>query len=73
MKNIQSYTVPEAANNLAVSEAVVDKFIKRGLVLVRHTAGHKILSPYSYRQLVRVLDLYEKSYSATGIEQVLNN
>ena len=73
MQNIQSYTIPEAANNLAVSEAVINKFINRGLIMVRQKAGAKILTPYAYRQLVRILDLYEKSYPADGIERLINN
>jgi len=73
MQNIQSYTVPEAADNLAVSEAVVNKFIKKGLVPVRKKGGLKLLTPYAYRQLVRILDLYERSYSTDGIEQMINN
>ncbi len=73
MQNIQTYTVPEAADNLAVSEAVVNKFIKKGLVPVRQKGGLKLLTPYAYRQLVRILDLYEKSYSTDGIEQMINN
>lgn len=73
MQNIQSYTILEAANNLAVSEAVINKFINRGLIMVRQKAGAKILTPYAYRQLVRILDLYEKSYPADGIERLINN
>jgi hypothetical protein len=66
------YTIPEAAGNLGVSEALIKKFISRGLVMLVNDGLAPKLTSYNMRRLIRVVDLYEKSYPLDRIETILN-
>jgi len=67
------YTIDDAARQLAVSKALIHKFIKMGLVIPDMSDPEETtLTPYGLRRLTYVVDLYEKSYSTESIEVLLN-
>ena len=73
MQNFQLISIADAANSLKVSEALVDKFIKLGLVSTIQD-GHFIkLTPYGIRRLTRIVDMYDQSFSTERIEDLLNH
>ncbi len=73
MESQNLYTLNEAADQLAVSQDLVAKFINRGwIVPVKDGKGQK-LTPYAFRRLNRIIDLYERSYSLERIETLLNH
>jgi len=67
------YTIPEAAGNLGVSEALIKKFVSQGLVTLVNDGMAPKLTSYNMRRLIRVVDLYEKSYPMDSIESMLNH
>ena len=66
-------SIKEVAGDLQVSEALVQKFIKKGLIhpIYDDDIAPKLTS-YGKRQLSRIVDLYEKSYSTESIEYIIN-
>ncbi len=65
--------IHEVAAHLGVSVALIEKFIKKGLVVPVVDDKAPKLTPYGMRRLRQVVDLYEKSYSLEKIENLLNN
>lgn len=67
-------SLQEVSNNLHISEALIFKFIKRGLVKPVYDEGkYPKLTSYGMRQLSRVLELYEKSHSPESIDYIINH
>ena len=73
MSNSGLTSLADAANSLEISVSLVNKFINLGLVKTVKNGNFKMLTPYGFRRLCRVMDLYEKSYSPDSIEAVLNH
>jgi len=73
MQNTQLLSITDAANSLNVSKALVDKFIKMGLVKTIKDGHFTKLTPYGIRRLMRIVDLYDQSISMEGIEKQLNH
>ena len=73
MRNYRLVSLSEAANTLKISVPLIAKFIKRGLISTVSKGKLKMLTPYGIRRLIRVVDLYEKSYSTDSIEKELNH
>jgi Mn-dependent DtxR family transcriptional regulator len=73
MQNSHLVSISDAANSLKVSEALVDKFINMGLVSTIQDGRLPKLTPYGIRRLIRIVDLYEQSFSPERIEMVLNH
>lgn len=67
------YSLPDTATRLGISEAVIDKFIKKGLITPVADASTPKLTPYGLRRLTRILELYEHSCSLDHIERALNS
>ena len=67
------HTIEQSANNLGVSICLLEKFIKKGLVIPLQNEQALILTDYNLRQLERVVTLYEHSYSFDRIELNINN
>ena len=67
------YSIEEAASNLAVSEALVCKFIKRGFVVAVQQGRVKKVTAYGLRRLSEIIKMYEQSYTLETIEQRLNH
>ncbi len=67
------YTLNEAADQLAVSQDLVAKFISRGWIVPVEDGKRQKLTPYAFRRLNRIIDLYERSYSLERIETLLNH
>ncbi|HHJ51567.1 MAG TPA: MerR family transcriptional regulator [Caldithrix abyssi] len=65
--------INEVAANLGVSVALVEKFIKKGLVVPILDDKAPKLTPYGMRRLRQVMELYEQSYPLEKIETLLNN
>jgi hypothetical protein len=73
MNHHNLYSIDDAARQLAVSKALIYKFIKLGLVIPAEKDMVKPkLTPYGLRRLMDIVDLYEKSYSTESIEAMLN-
>ncbi len=74
MNLIQNHLIPinEAAKSLAVNENLIVKFIHQGLLFPVNDGATQKLTPYGYRRLARIIDLYEKSYSTESIESIIN-
>ncbi len=66
-------SISEAAYRLGVSEALIEKFIKKGLLTPIQDETTLKLTAYGFRRLARILDLYEHSYPFDRIEYMLNN
>ncbi len=66
-------SITDAANTLKVSEALVDKFIKLGLVSTIQDGFSTKLTPYGIRRLTRIVDMYDQSFSTDRIENLLNH
>jgi len=73
MKNSGLTSLTDAAQSLEISISLVNKFINMGLVNTVKDGNFKMLTPYGFRRLSRVIDLYEKSYSPDSIEAALNH
>ncbi len=73
MQNVQLISIADAANSLKVSEALVDKFIKMGLVSTIKDGHFFKLTPYGIRRLTRIVNMYEQSFSTERIENALNH
>jgi hypothetical protein len=73
MKHFGLTSLTEAAQSLEISISLVNKFINLGLVNTVKDGNFKMLTPYGFRRLSRVIDLYEKSYSPDSIEAALNH
>ncbi|KAA3611132.1 MAG: hypothetical protein D8M58_14250 [Calditrichaeota bacterium] len=73
MQNPQLISISDAANSLQVSEALVDKFIKLGLVKTIQDGRLPKLTPYGIRRLTRIVDMYDQSFSTEKIENALNH
>jgi len=73
MHSSQLISVAEAANSLKVSEELVDKFIKLGLVKTIKDGHLTRLTPYGIRRLSRIVALYDQSISPEKIENLLNH
>ena len=73
MNNSQLVSINEVADSLAISVALIDKFIRLGLVTPVTEGRASKLTPYGMRRLTRIIDMYEKSFSADRIEQALNH
>ena len=73
MNDSRLTSLADAANSLEISVSLVNKFVNLGLVNTVKNGSFKMLTPYGFRRLSRVIDLYEKSYSPDGIEAVLNH
>lgn len=73
MHKADIFTIPEVASNLEVSELLVNKFINKGLIHPVEQGKARKLTGYNYRQLVRVIDLYEKSYPYESIDAIINH
>lgn len=67
------FSIQEAASNLMVSEAFVDKFIKKGLITPINDGRAPKLTSYHYHRLLKAMELYESSYSYESIEAMLND
>lgn len=67
------HTIEQAANNLGMSTALVEKFIKKGLVIPVQNEQALILTDYNLRQLERAAALYENSCPFDRIELHINN
>ena len=67
------HTITDTAVHLGISEALIIKFIKKGLVTPVKDATAPKLTGYGIRRLSRILDLYERSHSLDNIEQMLNH
>ncbi len=68
----QLHSIPETAHSLGVSEALVERFIKKGLVTPVNDVTTPKLTEYGIRRLNHILKLYENSYSFDRIEKALN-
>ncbi len=66
-------SITDAANTIKVSEALVDKFIKLGLVSTIQDGHSTKLTPYGIRRLLRIVDMYDQSFSTDRIENLLNH
>lgn len=73
MFNSKLISLTEAACLLEISEPVIVKFIKRGLISSVLRGNARMLTPYGIRRLTRIVDMYEKSFSIELIEKELNN
>ncbi|HHM01863.1 MAG TPA: MerR family transcriptional regulator [Caldithrix abyssi] len=73
MESQNLYTLNEAADQLAVSQDLVAKFISRGWIVPVEDGKRQKLTPYAFRRLNRIIDLYERSYSLERIETLLNH
>ncbi len=73
MESQNLYTLNEAADQLAVSQDLVNKFINRGWIVPVEDGKRQKLTPYAFRRLNRIIDLYERSYSLERIETLLNH
>jgi len=73
MNKSQLTSLEEAANFLEISVSLVNKFLNLGLVQTVDSGSYRMLTPYGFRRLRRVIDLYEKSYSTETIEAALNH
>lgn len=73
MYQTQLHSIPETAHSLGVSEALVERFIKKGLVTPVEDVTAPKLTEYGIRRLNRILELYENSYSFDTIEKALNH
>ena len=73
MNNSRLTSLSEAANSLEISLSLVNKFINLGLVKTVKTGNYNMLTPYGFRCLSRIVELYEKSYSTDSIKAVLNH
>ena len=73
MYHSNSLSVQDVANNLEVSEALIIKFIKMGLIVPLNDGSTPKFTTYGMRQLRRIVDLYEKSYSHESIEYIINH
>ena len=67
------YTINEAAQELAISKDLVDKFINRGWIIPVEEGKRRKLTPYALRRLNQIVALYEQSYSFEKIENILNH
>ncbi|RMH60742.1 MAG: MerR family transcriptional regulator [Calditrichaeota bacterium] len=67
------FTITEAANRLAISKDLVDKFIKRGWIIPVEEGKRRKLTPYALRRLNQIVALYEQSCSFEKIENYLNH
>ncbi len=66
-------SISEAAYQLGVSVALIEKFIKKGLLIPIQDETTLKITAYGFRRLARILDLYEHSYPLDRIEYMLNN
>lgn len=73
MQRSNLHTISDSAVQLGISEALVSRFIKKGLITPVHDATTPKLTSYAIRRLSRILDLYEQSCSLDHIEQKLNS
>jgi len=73
MDSSRLVSISDAASSLAVSEAYIDKFIKLGLVTPVKDGRTEKLTSYGFRRLMRIIDMYEKSFSTDYIETALNH
>lgn len=73
MQNADLISIADAAHSLEVSEALLDKFIKWGLVATIQDGRFRKLTPYGIRRLTRIVDMYEQSYTQERIEKALNH
>lgn len=73
MEDLRLTTLVDAANSLEISVALINKFIRLGLVKTVKNGHYNMLTPYGFRRLSRVIDLYEKSYTPARIEAELNH
>ena len=69
----ETYSIQEVANDLEVSEDLIKKFIKKGLIIPVNDGLSLKLTRYNIRRLLKVVDLYEKSFSTDSIEYIINH
>jgi predicted DNA-binding protein YlxM (UPF0122 family) len=69
----ETYSIQEVANDLEVSEDLIKKFIKKGLIIPVNDGLSPKLTRYNIRRLLKVVDLYEKSFSTDSIEYIINH
>jgi len=71
MMSAQLISLQEAAATLDVSEAMIGKLIKKGLIPFTGTAPG--LTPYNVRRLGELVRLYESGCTAEDISRFLNS
>jgi predicted DNA-binding protein YlxM (UPF0122 family) len=69
----ETYSIPEVANDLELSEDLIKKFIKKGLIIPVNDGLSPKLTRYNIRRLLKIVDLYEKSFSTDSIEYIINH
>lgn len=69
----ETYSIPEVANDLKLSEDLIKKFIKKGLIIPVNDGLALKLTRYNIRRLLKIVDLYEKSFSTDSIEYIINH
>ncbi len=73
MNHHHLYSIDDAAKKLAVSKALIYKFINMGLVIPAEKDPSKPkLTPYGLRRLMDIVQMYEQSYSPESIESIIN-
>ncbi len=71
MMSSQLISLQEAAATLDVSEAMIGKFIKKGLIPITGTAPG--LTPYNLRRLRELVRLYESGCTPEDLSRFLNS
>ena len=69
----ETYSIAEVAKDLKLSEDLIKKFIKKGLIIPVNDGLSPKLTRYNIRRLLKVVDLYEKSFSTDSIEYIINH
>lgn len=74
MNNMELYSINEAADTVAISADLVDKFITLGLIKTIKDGNSDMLTSYGVRRLSKLVELYESSSFCTeNIERALIN
>ena len=74
MNSLENLTsIKEAASSLKISEELVMKFIRNGIVKAIVEHSHTKLTMYNFRRLSLAIDLHEKCLPPEAIEYRLNN
>lgn len=69
----ETYSIAEVATDLKLSEDLIKKFIKKGLIVPVNDGLYPKLTRYNIRRLLKIVDLYEKSFSTDSIEYIINH
>ena len=73
MQKTNLTTIAAAATYLNISEDLIIKFIKQGLITPIYEESKVKLTDYNFRRLITAVDLYEKCMPTETIEFLLNN